>query len=706
MNPWVALLGASTALAAQESDLSWATVDGGGGRSANGFFALEATLGQPDAGVMSDGFYQIESGFWSASVESAPFVSVDPPSALVAFGDDLVLRADTGGTGPFRYQWRLNGVNLAGETNAALMLGNISLRDLGAYSVVVVNERGVTKSESSRVTPNLPSLMSQDDFGNRSVIPLSTMQFIGNNVGFTLELDEPLHAGKLGGSSAWYTWTAPSSGIATFQTTGGTFDTLLGIYVGKTLDSLAPIAGDDDRGGFLTSQVRFNAEGGATYHIAVDGVGGRSGPYVVTWELEVTDEELPVITVDPPGRAVVLGSATVFTVEATGFGLSYQWTFNGVDIPGSHSSSLMIPNVQMGDVGHYVARVSNSDGRTVESQPASLEIGNVATAISHNKFEDLALALGLTIGGAPLTSLTGTSANLNATPGVIPVSVGPIQQQGYDNETALNDQPCSTECGEVGGAAQWVALRPDMDGVMRLDTVGSEFDTVLYVFEAALDICDFPVACDSDSAEDGVSSSISFAVRGGRTYIVVVDGENGEQGDIVLNYRLCQPSAPFVRQPEGLYLVAPVNPLPFPENPDYRWRRDGLEFEQTSEPVLFLGEAPGTAVSYDVVFTSADGGEIQVVTNRLGFMVRAQYAFEVDKDGPVFRMVLPGVNVQPFQLERADTTLMDCDNSWVWLPETNYSAAIIEKTMVLNIPMSQPVRFYRVRPLPPDDDSP
>ena len=45
-------------------DLSWSTVDGGGGASAGGDFRLSGTAGQPDAGALSGSNYRVGGGFW------------------------------------------------------------------------------------------------------------------------------------------------------------------------------------------------------------------------------------------------------------------------------------------------------------------------------------------------------------------------------------------------------------------------------------------------------------------------------------------------------------------------------------------------------------------------------------------------------------------------------------------------------------------
>jgi len=47
-------------------DLSWHTIDGGGGTSTGGGFALSGTIGQPDAGTMSGGSFTLQGGFWAA----------------------------------------------------------------------------------------------------------------------------------------------------------------------------------------------------------------------------------------------------------------------------------------------------------------------------------------------------------------------------------------------------------------------------------------------------------------------------------------------------------------------------------------------------------------------------------------------------------------------------------------------------------------
>jgi hypothetical protein len=45
-------------------DLTWSTIDGGGGGSEGGGYTVVGTMGQPDAGVLTGGGYTLSGGFW------------------------------------------------------------------------------------------------------------------------------------------------------------------------------------------------------------------------------------------------------------------------------------------------------------------------------------------------------------------------------------------------------------------------------------------------------------------------------------------------------------------------------------------------------------------------------------------------------------------------------------------------------------------
>lgn len=53
---------------AQDFDLNWYTLDGGGAMfSTGGSFSLGSTIGQSDAGVMSGGTFTLTGGYWAGA---------------------------------------------------------------------------------------------------------------------------------------------------------------------------------------------------------------------------------------------------------------------------------------------------------------------------------------------------------------------------------------------------------------------------------------------------------------------------------------------------------------------------------------------------------------------------------------------------------------------------------------------------------------
>jgi hypothetical protein len=63
-----AILCVATLASAQtggEFELTWSTIDAGGGTSSGGEFVLDGTIGQPDAGELSGGEFALSGGFWN-----------------------------------------------------------------------------------------------------------------------------------------------------------------------------------------------------------------------------------------------------------------------------------------------------------------------------------------------------------------------------------------------------------------------------------------------------------------------------------------------------------------------------------------------------------------------------------------------------------------------------------------------------------------
>jgi len=94
--------------------------------------------------------------FWAAASacgdDGAPVIVTEPASQSVASGETVSFEVIASGAEPLRYQWRLNGTNFPGGTNATLTLTNAQGRHWGSYTVTVTNSFGTVTSAPAMLT--------------------------------------------------------------------------------------------------------------------------------------------------------------------------------------------------------------------------------------------------------------------------------------------------------------------------------------------------------------------------------------------------------------------------------------------------------------------------------------------------------------------------------------------------------------------------
>lgn len=94
------------------------------------------------------------------------------------------------------------------------------------------------------------------------------------------------------------------------------------------------------------------------------------------------------ISTQPVGQSFASGGGLTLNVAASGTGLSYQWQFNGTNIPGATNPALSLSNLGATNAGAYRVVISSSAGGSTTSQNANLLF-----------FGDLKLYGGVTLGG-------------------------------------------------------------------------------------------------------------------------------------------------------------------------------------------------------------------------------------------------------------------------------------------------------------------
>lgn len=497
-----------------------------------------------------------------------PHIMTHPSSQVVQPGESIVLSVEATGAQPLQYQWSFNGRSVEGANGFEWVIPNATPEHTGDYAVTVFNDLGIAESAIARVTVvNGVAIEFADNFDQRPTITGESGMALGDNFGATREEEEPEHGDQKGGRSVWASWTAPADGIAIFSTEGSDFDTILAIYADKRLIGDAPGSGiggskqpfeyleevtDDDDGDLLNSSyVQFLAKAGVPYEIAIDGFKGAMGNIVLTWNFYSVDKPLPVILQLPADRSVKEGDSLELSVDFQfDEEVELRWLRDGREIDGAESPTLRIPNFSISDIGLYQLRFK-SESFNLLTRPVEIQINTEgrSSSIARDKLDAAVQsartsAAALQQASSPQPPRPGPSlftASLSAQ-NPIGLTRGFSGSQIFETLFATKDPDEPDHCGVPGGASYWFVLELPLAGIMEIDTLGSNYDTVLAVYTAPAPPAQYsdlvPVDCNNDISASDTASRVEFSGDPGKTYYVAVDGVGGAKGRVYLNYSL------------------------------------------------------------------------------------------------------------------------------------------------------------------------
>ena len=254
------------------------------------------------------------------TVTNPPVITTQPVSLARFVGQAATFSVVASGPN-LNYQWRRNGINIAGATNASYTISSVQTTQAGNYSVMISNPAGSVTSNNAALTVNTaPTITTQ---------PTNQTRFVGQAVTFSVVAS---------GVNLTYQWRFNDVNI-----------------VGATNASYTINNVQEDNAG--------------NYSVVVSNPAGS-----VTSEARVlTVYGPPRIPSLIPNQTIMAGQSVTFDAYAFGVSLTYQWRFNGVNIVGATNATYTVNNAQAGNAGNYSVVVSNPAG-SVTSNNAPLTV--------------------------------------------------------------------------------------------------------------------------------------------------------------------------------------------------------------------------------------------------------------------------------------------------------------------------------------------
>ena len=320
----------------------WTHVSLGTGATSNNFTTAPRTLadnGEQYRVIATNAVGSVASTPVTVSVSEqtvAPSITTQPASLSVINGGDAVFAAMVYGTEALSYQWRFNGTNIDGANSPILRLTQVTNANAGNYSLYASNAAGNVTSNAATLhiaaaAPAAvpPTIVTQ---------PASVVANVGNTATFAVGVD--------GTGPLTFQWRRDGVNIPGANRASLTFSSVA-----------LPNAG--------------------TYSVVVSNSAGAVVSGTVTLDVHPEVGVIsPSITSQPSTVIVPAGGSAMLAVGATGSGpLSYQWSFNGVAIPGATLPVLTLNNVGNSNVGDYTVTVTNSVSSTVSAAAQLILLG-------------------------------------------------------------------------------------------------------------------------------------------------------------------------------------------------------------------------------------------------------------------------------------------------------------------------------------------
>ena len=339
----------------------------------------------------------------------APAISAQPAALALNVTSNATFTVSANGDGPLAYQWRKDGVGLAGQTATTLSLMNVLTNQAGAYSVVITNFYGSVTSSVAVMTVNRlsQSLAFGPLPGKREGDPPFVLM-VTNSTGLPVVFtsSDAAVASVIGN-----TVTVVGVGAATITATNDGSSTYLPVSVGRvlTVSGVPPLVSVPPASRVInvTSNATFTVTATSAAPLSYQwfaltpSLSGATGTALIAggfvFDAQVVSGgtgyvQAPSVRFVGGGGSGATATATVsngaviaLTIGSPGSGYTSPPTVQ-IDppsgfLPGQTNAALTLTNVSLNDAGTYFVVVTNAYG-SVTSSPATLTV-NVPASITH-----------------------------------------------------------------------------------------------------------------------------------------------------------------------------------------------------------------------------------------------------------------------------------------------------------------------------------
>jgi hypothetical protein len=363
-------------------------------------------------------------------------------------------------------------------------------------SVIIELPPTPTPSNTASATPTQTatagSTCPQTDLG--SAVPTS---YTGNTTGApNLMGGASCDGGGNNAPDASFLFTAPASDSYQIDTLGSAFDTVL--YVRDGSCSAAQLACNDDANGTLQSLVTVALNAGESVVIVVDGYGTRSGAFT----LNISAASTPTATLTPTTVPTSTPASTATPTRTSTATPTESATPTRVPTATPTETPTATPTfTPLSTATPTYTPTPSATGTATRTPTQAATLTPTATVGSTCPQTDL--------GSTVPTSYTGTT-------------------------TGAQNLMGGASCGGGGNNAPDASFlfTAPASGSYQIDTLGSAFDTVLYVRDGS---CSGPQLACNDDGTGTLQSVVTVGLSAGQSVVIVVDGFSTRSGGFTLN---------------------------------------------------------------------------------------------------------------------------------------------------------------------------